>query len=98
LPRLGRLPTRRSSDLISAKVLALHGNDDPLAPPDDVRAFQEEMTRAGADWQLHIYGGTQHAFTNPKAANPDAGLVYHPVAERRADRKRTRLNSSHVQI
>jgi dienelactone hydrolase len=73
-----------SKPRISAKVLALHGNDDPLAPPDDVRAFQEEMTRAGADWQLHIYGGTQHAFTNPKAANPAAGLVYNPTAERRA--------------
>ncbi len=69
---------------ISAKVLALHRHDDPLAPPEDVRRFEEEMTQAGADWQLHIYGGTQHAFTNPKAANPAAGLVYNPVAERRA--------------
>jgi dienelactone hydrolase len=69
---------------IGAKVLALHGHDDPLAPAEDVRRFEEEMTQAGADWQLHVYGGTQHAFTNPKAANPAAGLVYNPVAERRA--------------
>jgi dienelactone hydrolase len=69
---------------IVAKVLALHGHEDPLAPPEDVRRFEQEMTQAGADWQIHVYGGTQHAFTNPKAANPAAGLVYNPVAERRA--------------
>ncbi|NLG75086.1 MAG: carboxymethylenebutenolidase, partial [Xanthomonadaceae bacterium] len=69
---------------ITAKVLALHGHEDPLAPPEDVRAFEEEMTRAGADWQVHVYGGTQHAFTNPNAANPAAGLVYNPVADHRA--------------
>lgn len=69
---------------IRAKVLALHGYEDPLAPAEDVRAFQEEMNAAGADWQIHIYGRTQHAFTNPKAANAEAGLMYNAVAERRA--------------
>ena len=69
---------------IRAKVLVLHGHDDPLAPVEDVRAFQDEMTEARADWQMHIYGGTAHAFTNPTAANAGAGLLYNPVAERRA--------------
>jgi dienelactone hydrolase len=72
------------SEPIRAKVLALHGHDDPLAPPEDVRAFQEEMTAAQVDWQMHIYGGTMHAFTNPNANNREAGLLYNPVAERRA--------------
>lgn len=69
---------------ITTKVLVLHGHEDPLAPPEDVRAFQDEMTAAGADWQLHIYGGTQHSFTNPSAANPEAGLQYNAVADQRA--------------
>ena len=69
---------------IPAKVLVLHGHEDPLVPPEDVRAFQDEMTAAGADWQIHIYGGTMHSFTNPKAANPEAGLQYNPVADQRA--------------
>lgn len=73
-----------SSEPIRAKVLALHGHDDPLAPPEDVRAFQEEMTAAQVDWQMHIYGGTMHAFTNPNANNPKGGLLYNPIAERRA--------------
>lgn len=69
---------------IRAKVLVLHGHDDPLAPPEDVRAFETEMTHAKVDWQLHSYGGTAHGFTNPKAANPSAGMMYNPIAERRA--------------
>lgn len=77
-------PTGLPNEPIRAKVLVLHGHDDPLAPVEDVRAFQEEMTQARADWQMHIYGGTAHAFTNPTAANASAGLLYNPVAERRA--------------
>ena len=34
------------------------------------KAVSKEMTKAGADWQLHAYGATMHAFTNPAAANP----------------------------
>src|SRR5690606_24908061 len=50
---------------IRAKVLVLHGHDDPLVPLEEVIAFQNEMTAAKVDWQLHAYGGTMHAFTNP---------------------------------
>jgi len=69
---------------IKAKILALHGWDDPMAPPDDVIAFTKEMTEAGADWQLHAYGGTMHAFTNPEANDPGFGTVYNPDADRRS--------------
>ena len=60
---------------ISAKVLALHGWDDPLAKPDDVVAFAKEMTDGKVDWQLHAYGHAQHGFTNYNRVemfNPDA--------------------------
>ena len=73
-----------TNDKITAKVLALHGWDDPMATPDDVKAFTEEMTAAGADWQLHAYGGTMHSFTNPQANDPDFGTVYNAVAEKRS--------------
>jgi dienelactone hydrolase len=52
------------ADTIQARVLALHGWDDPLAKPDDVIAFAREMTEKKADWQLHAYGHTVHGFTN----------------------------------
>jgi dienelactone hydrolase len=69
---------------INAKVLMLHGRDDPMVPTEQVLAIQDEMTRAGADWQLHIYGHTLHAFTNPAANDPDFGTVYQPIADKRS--------------
>ncbi|GJL93299.1 dienelactone hydrolase family protein [Hyphococcus sp.] len=69
---------------ITPRVLALHGWDDPMATPDDVKAFGEEMTKANADWQLHAYGGVMHAFTNPKANDPDFGTVYDKNADARS--------------
>lgn len=71
---------------IKAKVLCLHGHDDPMVPPEQVLAFETEMTEAGADWQLHAYGSTMHAFTNPAANNPDFGTVYSAKAEQRSYR------------
>jgi len=69
---------------IKAKVLALHGRDDPLVPAEQVLAFEQEMTEAGADWQLHTYGNTMHGFTNPVANDPSFGTVYQPDADRRS--------------
>lgn len=66
---------------ITAKVLALTGFDDPMAPPESVAAFGKEMTNAKADWQIHIYGNTQHAFTNPQAHDVKLGLVYNQNAD-----------------
>lgn len=73
-----------TADKVTPKVLALHGWEDPMATPDDVMAFAKEMTAAGADWQLHAYGATMHAFTNPHADNPDFGTVYDAGADRRS--------------
>ncbi len=69
---------------IKPKVLALHGWDDPMATPDDVLALSKEMSAAKADWQLHAYGATMHAFTNPHADNPDFGTVFSASANRRS--------------
>lgn len=77
-------PENISTPRVSAKVLVLHGYDDPMADPDAMRAFCDEMTAAGCDWQLHAYGQTQHAFTNPNANDPNMGTVYNPVVAERA--------------
>ena len=79
-------PGDAPNEEIRARVLCLHGHDDPMVPPEQVLAFQQEMSEAGADWQVHSYGGTMHAFTNPKANDPDFGAVYNADAERRAYR------------
>ena len=67
-----------------ARILVLHGQDDPMAPPEDVGAFAAEMKRIDADWQLHSYPGVLHAFTNPKANDRDFGTVYDAEADRRS--------------
>lgn len=69
---------------LSAKILVLHGEDDPLVPPDQVAAFKAEMTEKKADWQLHAYSHTMHAFTRPEANDPGFGAVYSPAADRRS--------------
>lgn len=50
---------------IPAAALILHGWDDPLALPESVEALAAELTARGSDWQVHAYGHTGHAFTNP---------------------------------
>jgi dienelactone hydrolase len=69
---------------IKAKVLALHGYDDPMVTPQQLIEFQDEMTKAGADWQVHSYGQTVHAFTNPAANDPGFGTVYKLEADIRS--------------
>ncbi|MBP7146411.1 MAG: dienelactone hydrolase family protein [Acidobacteria bacterium] len=83
----GMLATHRLAGRggLRAKVLALHGAEDPIVPVEDVLAFQREMQEAGADWQLVVYGASGHGFTNPAAGSDRAsGLFYQPDAERRS--------------
>lgn len=77
-------PTDVENKKILAKVLALHGQLDPMVSSAAVAAFQHEMTAARVDWQMHIYGHTLHAFTNPQAHDTESGLVYNQLADKRA--------------
>lgn len=63
------LATARPEDAknIKGKVLACIGADDPGISPDERAAFEQEMRAGGVDWQLHLYGGVVHSFTNPDA-------------------------------
>jgi len=69
---------------IQANILVLHGYDDPMVPPTQVNQFAKEMTLKKADWQIHMYGHTQHAFTNPEANDDALGLHYNKKADRRS--------------
>ena len=69
---------------IRAKVLVLHGERDPMVPLSMIDEFQQEMTEAQADWQLHSYGNAYHAFTNPDANDPDFGTQYNQNADKRS--------------
>ena len=83
----GSLVTTRPAEpgAVKARVLACHGALDPHVPMADVAGFAEEMDRAGADWQLIIYGGAMHGFTHQHAV-PGAvpGVAYHRLADERS--------------
>ena len=70
---------------IKAKVLVLHGWDDPMAKPESVVALGRELTAAAADWQIHAYGHVGHGFTNPNASSLQIdGVFYHELAAERS--------------
>lgn len=78
-------PLPAAPQAIKAKVLVLHGGDDPFVPPAEVSAFQDEMRKSGADWQFVAYGGAVHSFTNPAAGkDPGQGAAYNESADRRS--------------
>lgn len=77
-------PAKAGTRKIRARIIMFHGWDDPMATPADVLAVTRELTVAGADWQLHAYGGVKHAFTNKAANDPNFGTVYDENADRRS--------------
>jgi dienelactone hydrolase len=77
-------PGNTTGNPITAKVLCLHGYDDPMARPEAMVQLAAELTTAGADWQIHAYGHTLHAFTRPGANDPERGIRYDARADRRS--------------
>lgn len=82
-------PNNTAGRKIKSRVLVLHGYDDPMAKPDSMIELAAEMSEAEADWQVHAYGGTMHAFTNPGAADPEFGTVYSAQSDKRSWRSMT---------
>lgn len=77
-------PGNTEGNRVAAKVLLMHGWEDPMARPEQLLVLADELTSMGADWQVHAYGNTMHAFTNPDADDPDFGTVYSADADRRS--------------
>lgn len=76
-------PKPEDAKHIKAKVLVLHGADDPAVPTEQVAAFKAEMNAAKVDFRFIAYDRAVHGFTN--ADNPLDGKVVAYNAE--ADRK-----------
>jgi dienelactone hydrolase len=78
-----KMPARPGS--VKASVLVCTGVDDPLAPPDQVADFENEMRTGGVnDWQVIAYGNTLHGFTNPAA---DGSMMRTALYNEQADRR-----------
>ena len=53
------------------------GGDDPFVPPEQRTAFEAEMSDGGVRWQMHVYGGVRHSFTNATLEGREMpGLAY----------------------
>lgn len=82
---LGKAEDRVTSEL-KAKVLVLHGADDPFVPEKEVLAFQNEMRTAKADWQMIYYANAVHSFTHKKAGDDNSkGAAYNELADKRSN-------------
>ena len=79
-------------------VVGFHSGLATTAPKTDAKAikarvltcigadFESEMREGGVDWQMHLYGGTVHSFTNKEAAKrkmPDT-IRYSPESDARS--------------
>jgi len=70
---------------IQAKVLMMIGDQDPDVPAEDRAAFAAEMVRKQVDWQLHLFGGVGHAYTNPDIDRLNKpGYGYNRSADKRS--------------
>ena len=82
------LQTQRPAEAgkVTAKILVNTGADDPMVPYDAVKAFEDEMNKAGADWQVISYAKTKHSFTNVDAATAGmpAALEYNKQTDQRS--------------
>lgn len=75
-------PNVEDAKNIKAKVLVLHGADDPAVPQEEVLAFQDEMRKAKVDWQMIAYGGAVHSFSDPEANSPPTSVYNEKAAKR----------------
>ena len=70
---------------IKGKLLILHGAADTAVPESAVKAFWESLRNTAVDWQLIVYAGAKHSFTNPASDKMGAeGVGYNETAARRA--------------
>jgi len=77
-------PTPDDARNIKGRVLVMHGADDPTAPLTEVDSLIKEMRTARVDFQLELYGGVKHGFTEPHNNDPRRGAFYNERAARKS--------------
>ena len=70
---------------IKAKLMLCHGGADPLIPAQRFKAFKEMLSQTNLDWQVIVYGGAIHSFTNPLSDKFGVdGVGYNRLADQRS--------------
>jgi dienelactone hydrolase len=85
-------PTPDDDKNIKGRVLVLHGADDPVVGPKDQDEFKKEMSDAKVDWEMILYSGAVHSFTQKSAGNDNSkGAAYNANADKRSWAEMTTL-------
>ncbi len=73
---------------VKARILVCNGGADQFVSAEDVKAFEKEMTTAGADFKVLSYAGAQHGFSNPAATELgkkfNLPLAYNEAADKQS--------------
>ncbi len=78
-------PAGSLDSYISARVLMMIGDQDPIVAQEDRLAFARAMDASSASWELHVFGGVGHSFTNPAIDSYClTGFAYNADAARRS--------------
>jgi dienelactone hydrolase len=74
--------TPKAGKTIKSAILVCHGDSDHVVPTAQLDGFRETLRQLGTRWQINIYGGAKHGFTNPEADKRGVpALGYDPVAD-----------------
>ncbi|MCF3639823.1 dienelactone hydrolase family protein [Rhizobium sp. TRM95111] len=68
---------------IKAKLLILHGSEDPVEPQNHRLSIERELDAAGARWEMCMFGGLLHSFCEEEA-DVEGIAKYSPWGARRS--------------
>jgi dienelactone hydrolase len=74
----GALESERGAEAIKGSVLVCTGDSDPFVPMEQVLDFQAEMQLANRPFEICLYGGVRHGFTNIDAPSDNPAFGYSP--------------------
>jgi dienelactone hydrolase len=70
---------------VVSRILVLQGALDPIAPAQKIDALKKEMADAGARYEVVVYPGVKHAFTQPYAKEvASEGIAYDAEADKQS--------------
>jgi dienelactone hydrolase len=78
-------PSKDEAKSVKAKILICHGAADKVSTPREMQDYIAAMEQTGLDWQMVIFGGAKHAFTNPGVDKTGLeGVAYSKSADERS--------------
>ena len=80
-----KIPTPEQQKKIKAKILVLQGEENPFLRPDQIADYKKVMEGSGLDWQMVVYSGAKHGFSDPNAAKYNrSDFEYNEAADKQS--------------